>query len=45
MSTNVADDELAPEQTEGFKVGEQKTIDEYTQLGIGPVRLVLITGP
>lgn len=27
------DDELTPEQTEGFKVGEKKTIDEYQQLG------------
>ena len=27
------DDELAAEQTEGFKVGEQKTIDEYQKLG------------
>jgi len=31
MSTNP--DELEPEQTEGFKVGEKKTIDEYQQLG------------
>lgn len=27
------DDELVPEQTEGFKVGEKKTIDEYHKLG------------
>lgn len=27
------EDELTPEQTEGFKVGEKKTIDEYQQLG------------
>jgi Rho GDP-dissociation inhibitor len=27
------DDELAPEQTQGFKVGEKKTLDEYHQLG------------
>jgi len=26
-------DELEPEHTEGFKVGEKKTIDEYQQLG------------
>lgn len=26
-------EELQPEQTEGFKVGEKKTIDEYQQLG------------
>ena len=28
-----AEDELAPSQTEGFKVGARKTIDEYTKLG------------
>jgi Rho GDP-dissociation inhibitor len=27
------DDELRPEATAGFKVGEQKTIDEYQKLG------------
>jgi len=27
------DDDLAPTQTEGFKVGEKKTIDEYKNLG------------
>ncbi|KAI9795659.1 MAG: hypothetical protein M1833_006900 [Piccolia ochrophora] len=27
-----ADDDLAPSKTEGFKVGEQKTIEEYQQL-------------
>jgi hypothetical protein len=26
-------DDLHPEPTEGFKVGEKKTIDEYQQLG------------
>lgn len=26
-------EDLEPEQTEGFKVGEKKTIDEYQQLG------------
>ena len=26
-------DELQPEQTEGFKVGEKKTLEEYQQLG------------
>jgi hypothetical protein len=26
-------EDLDPEQTEGFKVGEKKTIDEYQQLG------------
>lgn len=28
-----AEDELAPSQTDGFKVSEKKTIDEYTKLG------------
>ncbi|KAL1303577.1 hypothetical protein AAFC00_006944 [Neodothiora populina] len=32
MSADHHDDELVPEQTEGFKVGEKKTIDEYQQL-------------
>lgn len=27
------DDELASTTTEGFKVGEKKTLDEYNQLG------------
>lgn len=27
------DDDLAPTKTEGFKVGEKKTIDEYKNLG------------
>lgn len=29
---SVADDELKPSTTEGYKVGEKKTLDEYTQL-------------
>lgn len=33
MASN-AEDELTPEQTEGFKVGEKKTIDEYQKLGM-----------
>lgn len=28
-----AHDDLEPERTEGFKVGQKKTIDEYQQLG------------
>lgn len=35
MSNQPQDDELMPEQTEGFKIGEKKTIDEYKQLGEG----------
>ena len=26
-------DDLLPDQTDGFKVGEKKTIDEYHQMG------------
>lgn len=26
-------EDLEPEQTEGFKVGEKKTLEEYQQLG------------
>lgn len=32
MAPNPEDD-LSPTKTEGFKVGEKKTIDEYQQLG------------
>jgi hypothetical protein len=28
-----AEHELLPEQTEGFKVGEKKTMDEYKNMG------------
>jgi Rho GDP-dissociation inhibitor len=27
------DDDLKPDETAGFKVGEKKTIDEYQKLG------------
>jgi hypothetical protein len=33
MSNAVGAEDLVPEQTEGFKVGEKKTIDEYQKLG------------
>lgn len=33
MSNALGNEDLVPEQTEGFKVGEKKTIDEYQQLG------------
>lgn len=33
MSTALGNEDLVPEQTEGFKVGEKKTIDEYQKLG------------
>lgn len=32
MPANHPDEELTPEQTAGFKVGEKKTLDEYKQL-------------
>jgi len=32
MASSSNDQELLPEQTEGFKVGEKKTIDEYHKL-------------
>jgi hypothetical protein len=28
------DTDLTPEKTEGFKVGEKKTLDEYQKLGM-----------
>jgi hypothetical protein len=34
------DDDLAPSKTEGFKVGEKKTIDEYKNLGRRPLPTV-----
>lgn len=33
MSTPQNDHDLLPEQTEGFKVGEKKTMDEINKLG------------
>lgn len=30
------DEDLAASTTEGYKVGEKKTIEEYTQLGAVP---------
>lgn len=29
------DDDLNPSETQGFKVGEKKTIEEYAKLGTG----------
>lgn len=31
------EDDLAPSKTEGFKVGEKKTLDEYAKLGTSMV--------
>jgi hypothetical protein len=33
MADRVTDEELQADRTEGFKVGEKKTIDEYHKLG------------
>lgn len=33
MAEHQADEDLSVEHTEGFKVGEKKTIDEYQKLG------------
>jgi hypothetical protein len=34
MASAANDQELLPEQTEGFKVGEKKTMDEYSKMGM-----------
>lgn len=34
-------EDLEPEQTEGFKVGEKKTLEEYQQLGKSLLRYTL----
>ena len=34
MSGPVTEDDLAPTKTEGYKVGEKKTVEEYSQLGM-----------
>ena len=33
LAPDTMEDDLAPSKTEGFKVGEKKTIDEYQKLG------------
>lgn len=37
------EDDLAASKTEGFKVGEKKTIEEYTQLGMSCIQCPLIS--
>jgi hypothetical protein len=39
MSNAVGTEDLVPEQTEGFKVGEKKTIDEYQKLGESTIHI------
>lgn len=34
MASAANDQDLLPDQTEGFKVGEKKTMDEYSKLGM-----------
>jgi hypothetical protein len=34
MADKITEDELKVEKTEGFKVGEKKTLDEYLKLGM-----------
>ena len=34
MADKITEDELKAEKTEGFKVGEKKTLDEYMKLGM-----------
>jgi hypothetical protein len=36
MADPVTEEELQAEHTEGFKLGEKKTIDEYHRLGMAP---------
>lgn len=33
MASSSADDDLVASKTEGFKVGEKKTVEEYAKLG------------
>jgi len=35
MASSSHEHDLLPDQTEGFKVGEKKTMDEYHKLGMG----------
>ena len=34
MASQGAEDDLAASKTEGYKIGEKKTLDEYTKLGM-----------
>lgn len=34
MASSSHEQDLLPEQTEGFKVGQKKTMDEYHNLGM-----------
>ena len=34
------EDDLAPSKTDGFKVGEKKTIDEYQKLGASDLTIL-----
>ena len=42
MASSNNEQDLLPDQTEGFKVGEKKTMDEYHQLGMWQPTLSLL---
>jgi hypothetical protein len=42
MASSNNEHDLLPDQTEGFKVGEKKTMDEYHQLGMWQPTLSLL---
>lgn len=37
MASSSADDDLVASKTEGFKVGEKKTVEEYAKLGMSGI--------
>ena len=37
MASSSADDDLVASKTEGFKVGEKKTVEEYAKLGMSDI--------
>lgn len=41
-SSNPAEDDLVASKTEGYKVGEKKTVEEYAKLG-RPIELSLLS--
>ena len=40
---SAGDDDLVASKTDGFKVGEKKTVEEYAKLGVYSVKLLLST--
>jgi hypothetical protein len=43
MADKIHEDELKVEKTEGFKVGEKKTLDEYLKLGMFRMSIVQVS--